>query len=119
LKHRASGITIAEFANGLPSELSRDAVGLWEIVRSARYGFGLDNESAQGFAEFCIARLLASGAVPLFGSRTEGWVAATEYGADVDSICSRVVSKWKAARVDPTPDDSIWFGLPELFLEEK
>jgi hypothetical protein len=119
LLHKLSDISIKGWLDELPNDLLRDAVGLWEIVRAGSYGFGLEDGPLTEFVGLCIVRLLGAGAIPLLGnSAPQGWIATKQYGDDSLSVAVAVISEWHKKQSDPTPDDSVWFGRPDLLESE-
>lgn len=116
LKHAIYGTPINEWIQGVPGELNRDAVGLWQIVPAGRDGFGLRDAALIEFLRQCIDALLSAGAVPVRGAPGSGyfWIWQKQYGSSHEEIANAVISEWQLVPDDPLllVGECPWFARP-------
>lgn len=104
------GITISEWIGKIPNELEYDYVGLWQIVQTGKYKFGLLGPELTAFARLAVTALLDRGAVPVDGPNPK---RETKYGTSNEQIIDNIVGIWLRDNA-PDPDvGDVWFGLPE------
>ena len=98
------------------NEAKSDPVGLWEMVKVGRHGFGLESKELDGFVKDFIAEMLKSGALVVVGNKSAkfGWSQTDQYKGDADAIAESIVSEWRAALVDPDIN-GIWFACPSAY----
>lgn len=116
-RHKDTGKTMSEVIARIPSELPRDAVGIWHIVPIGETAFHLSGEQLSDFVRRAIYALLDAGAVPVRyqpGSEYE-WVHQKQYGTTRDEVAEAIVREW-----EPVPNDSYamiehcpWFARPD------
>jgi hypothetical protein len=97
------------------NELPVDAVGLWQIVPDGRIGFGLEGQALADYVRRQVLVLLARGAVPVTGGRSQGheWIVQRQYGTRPEEIADNVVREWLANGANEDDEFRIWFALPE------
>src|SRR4051812_2005334 len=95
LRHTAYGRTMSEWIALTPGELTRDAVGLWQIVPEGRGGFGLQGADLVEFVRRSLHALLERGAKPVVGGRGTGynWIVQPQYGSSNDEIAEAVIAE--------------------------
>ena len=117
LVHKKYGTSVSDWIALVPGELSRDAVGLWQIVPAGRDGFGLSGADLTDYVRRNIYALLDAGAVPVKSVPGSGyeWVRQSQYGATRGEIAEAIIREW-----EPVPDDSFsmiehcpWFARPD------
>jgi hypothetical protein len=119
-KDRFSGISLSEWVERMPNELSIDAVGMWQIVPFGRKGFGLEGEELVAFTRRCVDALLQRGAKPVVGA-VDGihyWELKGNYGDTNDKVTEAVISEWLASGQDPDAG-GLWFALPKIYQAKK
>lgn len=126
-----SKLSVREWVQSVPCELSVDAVGLWQIVPAGVLEFGLDGADLIEFVRLCISALLEAGAKPVVGIRGAKlpWILQPQYGATNSQIAESLISEWLAASggepkaaepndINPASPGGIWFALPKFALSE-
>lgn len=112
-KHLKYGLTVSEWIAKTPAELDDDAVGLWQIIKNGRLGFGLEGEALGDFVVRSVVEFVKAGAQPSVHS-LEGerfWRAKPGYGEQPEEIASNVVAEWQKTGEDPDVS-GLWFALP-------
>lgn len=106
------GVPLSEWIKKVPNELSRDAVGLWQIIPAGRESFGLSGDDLKDMTKRCINALLERGAVPARASAQKGvfWEHDTHYGSEPQQIAENIIREWEQSGVDPD-HDGLWFAL--------
>lgn len=90
-----------------------DPVGMWLIVPSGRYDFGLQGEVLVAFVRRTLLALLRAGAMPVVrDDAPAGWRVLGQYGANPDEIADAVIAGWLASG-GGDPDDTVWFARPD------
>jgi hypothetical protein len=119
LRDRFFGQTLDEWIEKLPGELPVDAVGLWQIVRFARDGFGLSGKELVQCVRRCLFALFARGAQPVTGSLDNVYIwTLVPYGETREEMANNIVNEWLASGRDPDLGD-VWFALPHIYNEKK
>ncbi|MDN8618330.1 hypothetical protein [Variovorax ginsengisoli] len=115
--HIKFGIPKAEWIEKSIDEARTDPVGLWQIVKNGRHGFGLAGSELESFVTDHIVGLMRSGAQPISGDKdsASGWRLAINAGDDPQKFAESVVEEWKHAQVDPDVD-SVWFAFPTAWM---
>lgn len=113
--HRFFGYTIDESIERVPNELEIDAVGLWQIIPSGKYNFGLSGDVLEDFTRRHIIELIRRGAFPVRGSAEEGryWEPQLQYGETPQEIAENVLKEWEASGGEDPDVSGLWFCLPE------
>jgi hypothetical protein len=116
--HEDYGMPMSEWIALVPNELSRDAVGMFQIVPAGRDGFHLDGTELVDFIRRAIHRLLDAGALPVRGGAGTDyeWIFQHKYGTDKSSMTEAIIKEWLAMPDDPLVlcGDGVWFARPKL-----
>ncbi len=93
-----------------------DPVGLWQMVKAGRYGFGLTGSTLEAFVRQFIEKIVAAGADPVIGGKMyrSGWSRTNRYGTEPVAIASALISEWNASGVDPDVA-GVWFAFPSVW----
>jgi hypothetical protein len=111
-RHRYFGTPIDEWISRVPNELTRDAVGFWQIVPTFKQWFGLSGPSLEQCVRECIELLLRNGALPVQGNaKTNTWQLRSDLVAERHAMLENIIAYWHALGRDPDVGD-IWFALP-------
>jgi hypothetical protein len=112
-----SGLSLTEWIHLLPNELSRDAVGMFQIIPDGRDVFHLSGAEMINFVRLAITALLDSGAVPVRGGAGSGyeWVYQKQYGFMKNDIINSIIAEWLAMPDDPLVlcGEGVWFARPD------
>jgi hypothetical protein len=109
-RNRHFGTSLNEWIERVPNELSRDAVGLWQLVASGRDGFELEGMMLQEFVRKCIIALIDKGAFPVRPDATSFWRRTDEFGKSPVEISNTIVNEWVNSGREPD-HDGIWFAI--------
>ena len=114
-KHRYFGDKMSDYIVQVANELPVDAVGMWQVVRGGRHGFGLEGDALTDYVRRCIAELLSRGAVPVIGGgqSEHEWIVQRQYGSRPEEIIENVVREWLANGAQDEDPGGLWFALPE------
>ena len=109
------GTKMSEWISRVPNELTRDAVGLWQIVPDGELNFRLSGFSLAEFVRRNIVALIDAGAIPVAGGKGTGyeWVYQPQFGTTKEDIVRNVVAEWQ--RIGNNVDElmgSVWFARP-------
>ena len=109
------GTKMSEWISRVPNELTRDAVGLWQIVPDGEFNFQLSGAALADFVRRNIVELIDAGALPVTGGKGTGydWVYQPQFGTIKDDIVRNVIAEWQ--RIGNNVDElmgSVWFALP-------
>ena len=109
--HRHFGIPLNEWINKVPNELTKDDVGLWQIIPSLRDDFGLRDSDLESAIRKVFELLLGHGAVPTYGEENPDskqiWL---QLQASNVPIIEKLMSYWRSLNRDPNFGD-LWFSL--------
>jgi hypothetical protein len=110
--------TIEEHIQGVPGELSIDAVGLWQIVPAGRNEFELSGDDLTEFVRRCVAELLTHGAKPVVGGggTKYDWLYQPQYGQTNSEILDAVVKEWLLLGSPDCDPGGLWFALPSPYV---
>jgi hypothetical protein len=118
VRDKLSGWTVAEWLKAVPNELSRDAVGLWQIIPLGRHDFGLTGSDLIEFTRRALLALLHRGARPVRGaSNPERWIPVSEYGDDPEQIADAVIAEWLSSGAGDPDMTGLWFATPEVMRD--
>jgi hypothetical protein len=114
-RHKRFGISLSEWVNQVPEELPLDAVGMWQLVPTARLDFGLQGEALVEALTRAVEALLQHGAVPVIGGGDTGyyWLRQRQYGTWQEEIVDNVMREWLANGAQDEDPGGLWFALPE------
>lgn len=114
--HLRAGLSDIEWFRRATDEATRDPVGMWQMVKAGRDGFGLTGLALDDFVREFIIELVKSGAVPVIGDRAAkfGWRPLQLHGADPKSLADSLVDDWHRAKSDPDVD-GVWFAAPSVW----
>lgn len=120
-RDKFSGLTVAEYIETVPGELPIDAVGLWQIVPTGRYGYELADAELTEFVRRCVFALLESGAKPVVGGGgTEyDWILELKYGVDIKEVADAVVQEWLSTGAGDTDPGGLWFASPSPYVGKR
>lgn len=109
-QRRPSGVTVAEYLEGVPSELGDDGKAMFAIVPAGR-SFGFTGRDLSEFVRLCILRLLSAGGIPVkYAERGPLlWREQTQYGKTKEEIADAIVAEWLAAGGGDPPWGWLWF----------
>lgn len=116
LLHKTTGLSDHEWIRLSIDEARTDPVGLWQIVRVGREGFGLDDTRLDEFVRNCIFQMIKSGAEPVIGDKGApyGWSPLFQDGSDPQDVVDAIFHDWKKVAVDPDVD-GVWFAFPSVW----
>jgi hypothetical protein len=116
LTHLRTGISDAEWIRRSLDEARSDPVGMWQVVRAGRDGFGLTGAALEDFVRRFIAEMVAGGAGPIVGDKRapSGWSPTTQFGLKAEDVAQSLVDEWKRSGVDPDVD-GVWFAFPSVW----
>jgi hypothetical protein len=119
-RDRFYGDTIDEWIAKTPAELSRDAVGLWEIVSFGREGFDLSGQELIDFVRRSLLALFDKGAKPVTGAadNVHIWTPLSDYGDDPAEMSGTIIEEWQRSGQDPD-FGGIWFALPHVYEQKR
>lgn len=111
-RYSYDGMPLKEWIQRVPNELSRDAVGLWQIIPALRASFGLDGQDLEDAVSATIQGLLERGAVPVRCGPKDGpeWLIDDAYGQDWNEVKAKVIADWVRRDVEPDVGD-VWFAI--------
>lgn len=114
--HRGSGLSDVEWFRRSIDEAHRDPVGMWQMIKAGRDGFGLSGVLLDEFVKDFIVAMLKGGAVPVIGDKAApfGWRPALHDGSSPEDIAGALVRDWKSSRVDPDVD-GVWFAAQSVW----
>lgn len=114
--HEKSGLSDLEWFHRSVEEAHRDPVGMWQMVKAGRDGFGLRDAALDEFIKDFIIAMLKGGAVPVIGDKTApfGWSPILQYDNDPESIADALIKDWKSSNNDPDVD-GVWFAAPSVW----
>jgi hypothetical protein len=117
----AFGTSMSEFITYVPGTLNDLPVGMWEIVRDGRWGFGLEGPALTDFIRRCIYSLMDAGAKPVAGAgKPDAWVLQVQYGSNKHEVAEAVIQEWlRQGAPDYEPWKGVWFGLPWSYLPKQ
>lgn len=106
------GMPLREWIRRVPNELSRDAVGLWQIIPALRASFGLDGQDLEIAVKAVVHALLERGAVPVRCGPKDGpeWLIDDTYSQDWEEVKTKVIEDWVNRDVEPDVGD-VWFAI--------
>lgn len=109
------GDTVAEYLEGLPSDIDSDGEGLWAIVPAGE-NFRFEGAELSAFVRLCVLRLLDAGAVPVRHAEAgpARWQEQTQYGTTRQAIADGIVAEWLAAGGGNPPLEYLWFVTREV-----
>ena len=115
--HLSAGISDAEWFRRALNEASLDPVGMWQMVKAGREGFGLSGADLEKFVARFMQTLIEGGANPIIGDRSApfGWAAIDKYGNNAGEIVKSLVAEWRKNGIDPDVD-GVWFALPSVWM---
>ncbi|WP_157768769.1 hypothetical protein [Paracidovorax avenae] len=115
--HIEFGTSKSEWIEKSIEESRTDPVGLWQIVKNGRYGFGLTGSELESFVTDHIVGLMRSGAQPITGDdgSASGWRLTADVGNDPEEFAKSVIAEWRHAQVDPNVE-GIWFAFPIVWM---
>lgn len=115
-RHIKSGILDTEWFHLSLEEAKSDPVGLWEIVKTGRQGFGLEGEPLERFVHDYVLAMLKGGSSPIVGDRTRssGWQPVFHYGDNAETAAVAIIAEWKTRLKDPDESD-VWFAFPYVW----
>lgn len=115
--HLKFGNSKSEWIEKSIEESRTDPVGLWQIVKNGRYGFGLTGSELESFVTDHIVGLMRSGAQPIMGDddSTSGWQLMADAGGDPQEFAKSVIAEWGDAQVDPNVE-GVWFAFPTAWM---
>lgn len=118
--HLKAGISDADWIQRALNEAKNDPVGMWQIVKVGREGFGLSHSALEDFVQRFVLEMVAGGAGPVIGDRsaTSGWVGTTKYGVEPKDVANALVAEWKSSGIDPDVD-GIWFAFPAVWNKNR
>jgi hypothetical protein len=113
-----SGVPVSDHIAYLPGTLNDLPVGMWEIVPTGRYRFGLEGPALADFIRRCIYSLMDAGAKPVNGgSKPNQWELQVQYGSNKHEVAEAVIQEWlRQGAPDYEPWKGVWFGLPWSWL---
>jgi hypothetical protein len=110
------GLTMSQVISEMPGDLSRDGVGIYQVVAPGRDDFKLAGFELIDFVRRGIDALLEAGAIPVrFGGGSGfDWVAQTQYGTEKNQIVEQVIKEWLALPDNPATlfAEGVWFARP-------
>lgn len=114
--HIKTGISDLEWFRLSVDEAKSDPVGLWEMIKVGRQGFGLSGDELEGFVRDFILEMLVSGAQAVVGDKGArfGWSPINRYPIEPHALAESLIVDWRASKVDPNAD-GIWFAFPSVF----
>ena len=117
LRHRTFGTRLDEWISLTPGELSRDAVGLWQVVQGLKSGFGLSGAELEAAVRASISSLVAAGARPVQGNSSDKqWRLRADLALPQEATVDKIVGYWHSLGRDPDLGD-IWFAKPGMYVE--
>jgi len=118
-RHRNYGTRLSEWIRLTPNELAIDAVGLWQVVRGLKLGYGLSGTDLEEAVRVSIASLLAVGGRPVQGDNGDKqWHLRSDLAQPEEEALDRIMEYWRGLGRDPDVGD-IWFARPEMFEERR
>ncbi|HEY7386522.1 MAG TPA: hypothetical protein VH743_22895 [Beijerinckiaceae bacterium] len=113
------GHTINECIQQVINELSRDAIGLWNIVIYGREDFGLSGGDLADFVRRHLLAIFAHGAKPVVGASDNIHIwTPVDYGGGPEEVANAIVSEWIQTGHEPGPG-GLWFALPHVYQEKR
>lgn len=116
--HLRTGISDSDWFACALNESKADPVGLWQMEKAGRGGFGLDGVDLDDFVERFVLALVEGGAEPIKGDRSSpsGWSRCAEYSGSANDIAALISLEWK--RAGRSADvDGVWFAFPGAWEE--
>ena len=117
VNHLKFGNSTSDWMAKFIEKARTDPVGLWQIVKNGRYGFGLTGSELESFVTDHIVGLMRSGAQPITGydDSASGWRLTADAGNDPEEFAKSVIAEWRHAQVDPNVED-VWFAFPTVWM---
>ncbi len=114
--HKKFGVSDVEWFNRSVEEAHRDPVGMWQMIKAGRDGFGLSGVLLEEFVKDFIVEMIKGGAVPVIGDKTSrfGWSPILKYGDDPEAIADALIKDWNSLKVDPDVD-GVWFAAQSVW----
>lgn len=114
--HLKSAISDLEWFRLSVDEAKRDPVGLWEMVKVGRQGFGLSGDDLEIFVSDFILQMLRSGARGIVGDKGArfGWSPVSQNHMEPQAFAESLIANWRTSKIDPDID-GIWFAFPSVF----
>jgi hypothetical protein len=115
-RRRPSGVTAADYLEGVSSELGNDGKAMFGIVPAGR-SFGFTGQDLSEFVRLCILRLLNAGGIPVKYA-DDGpllWREQTQYGKTKSEIAYAIVAEWLASGGGDPSWGWLWFVNRDAF----
>ncbi|NMG35569.1 hypothetical protein GRF61_14060 [Azoarcus sp. TTM-91] len=114
--HKTFGISDIEWFRRSIEEAHRDPVGMWQMIKAGRDGFGLDGLFLEEFVRDFIVEMIKGGAFPVIGNKASpfGWSPVPKYGGDPEEIADALIKDWKSSKTDPDVD-GVWFAAQSVW----
>jgi hypothetical protein len=115
--HLRIGISDGEWIQRSLDEARSDPVGMWQMVRAGRDGFGLTGVDLHDFVRNFIVEMVAGGAVPIIGDKSApfGWSRVSSHGVKPVDVASSLVNEWTQSGGEPDVD-GVWFAFPSVWM---
>jgi hypothetical protein len=115
-QHLRNGLSDAEWIQRSLGEARSDPVGMWQMVKAGRNGYGLTGQALEDFVRNFIVSMVAGGADPVVGNRlcSSGWSPTRKHGANPADIADSLIGEWRESGIDPDVD-GVWFALPSAW----
>jgi len=93
-----------------------DPVGMWQMVRVGRDGFGLSGSALESFVRRFIEEMVSGGTEPIVGDRStlSGWNRASVAHFAPNQVADILVDEWRKSGIDPDVD-GVWFAYPSVW----
>ncbi|WP_077003535.1 hypothetical protein [Variovorax sp. KK3] len=114
--HLRTGISDSDWIQRSLDESESDPVGMWQMVKTGRDGFGLSGPALEDFVRRFISEMVAGGAHPIVGDRSApfGWRRTIDHGDKPVDIAASLINSWKRSGIDPDVD-GVWFARPSVW----
>lgn len=114
--HIKTGISDLEWFRLSVDEAKSDPVGLWEMIKVGRQGFGLSGDELEMFIRGFILEMLRSGAQCVVGDKGArfGWSPVSQYPEEPHAFAESLIADWRTSTIDPNAD-GVWFAFPSVF----
>ena len=101
LRHIKSGMQDSEWFQLSVEESRSDPIGLWEIVKTGRQGFGLEGQALERFVYDYVLAMLKGGSNPIVGDRScaSGWQPVFHYGTDAETTAAQSDALYCAGKI--------------------
>ncbi|WP_431286655.1 hypothetical protein [Roseateles chitinivorans] len=111
-----SGLSDAEWMQRSLDGARSDPIGMWQMVRAGREGFGLSGAPLEDFVQRFITEMITGGAEPIVGDDAAefGWISADRPGGSPKETAEALVEEWTRSGVDPDVD-GVWFAFPQVW----